>query len=63
MQAQHTPLHLRNQLATVTAALAGLAGADFGMDLGRVGQGLIVLRAAFPIGFKPACSCGYEEIT
>jgi hypothetical protein len=28
-----------------------------------VGQGLVFLRAAFPIGFGPACSWGYEEIT
>ena len=52
-QVQDTPLHLRNHLAfdiaTVTAALAGLAGAGFGMDLGRVGQGLVSLRAAFPM--------------
>ena len=32
----------------------GLAGAGFGMDLGRVGQGLLSLRAAFPIGGNPA---------
>ena len=32
----------------------GLAGAGFGMDLGRVGQGLLCLRAAFPIGANPA---------
>jgi hypothetical protein len=62
-QVQDTPLHLCNQLAIVTAALAGLAGTGFGIDLGRVGQGLVFLRAAFPIGFGPACSWGYEEIT
>lgn len=32
----------------------GLAGAGFGMDLGRVGQGLLSLRAAIPIGGNPA---------
>jgi len=31
-----------------------LAGAGFGMDLGRVGQGVLSVRAAFPIGGNPA---------
>jgi hypothetical protein len=47
-QVQDTPLHLCNHLATVTAALGGLAAAGFGMDLGACGPRVVLIAGGLP---------------